>query len=108
MEIGVLMLLYLNKAWQREQELAELNNRDASLPAAIIHGASQRLRPILMTSISTMVGLLSIMFLEGTGSQVIHRIAAPMVGRMLSTLVLILLVLLVVFLLYKEVTMEKR
>jgi len=107
-EIGVLMLLYLNQAWQREQELAALNSRDASLPAAIIHGASQRLRPILMTAISTMVGLLPIMFSEGTGSQVMQRIAAPMVGGMLSTLVLILLVLPVVFLVYKQVAMAKR
>jgi len=104
----VLMLLYLNQAWQREQELAALNSRDASLPAAIIHGASQRLRPILMTAISTMVGLLPIMFSEGTGSQVMQRIAAPMVGGMLSTLVLILLVLPVVFLVYKQVAMAKR
>jgi len=107
-EIGVLMLLYLNQAWQREQELAALNSREASLPAAIIHGASQRLRPILMTAISTMVGLLPIMFSEGTGSQVMQRIAAPMVGGMLSTLVLILLVLPVVFLVYKQVSMAKR
>jgi len=107
-EIGVLMLLYLNQAWQREQELAALNSREASLSAAIIHGASQRLRPILMTAISTMVGLLPIMFSEGTGSQVMQRIAAPMVGGMLSTLVLILLVLPVVFLVYKQVAMAKR
>jgi len=107
-EIGVLMLLYLNQAWQREQELAALNGREASLPTAIIHGASQRLRPILMTAISTMVGLLPIMLSEGTGSQVMQRIAAPMVGGMLSTLVLILLVLPVVFLVYKQVSMAKR
>jgi len=107
-EIGVLMLLYLNQAWQREQELAVLNGREANLPSAIIHGASQRLRPILMTAISTMVGLLPIMMSEGTGSQVMQRIAAPMVGGMLSTLVLILLVLPVVFLVYKQVSMAKR
>jgi len=61
-----------------------------------------------MTAISTMVGLLPIMFSEGTGSQVMQRIAAPMVGGMLSTLVLILLVLPVVFLVYKQVSMAKR
>ena len=103
-EIGVLMLLYLNQAWQREQQLAALNNRAASLPAAVMHGASQRLRPILMTAISTIAGLLPIMFSDGTGAMVMQRIAAPMVGGMLSTLVLILLVLPVVFLLYKQVT----
>ena len=77
-------------------------------PAAIIHGASQRLRPILMTAISTMVGLLPIMFSDGTGSMVMQRIAAPMVGGMLSTLVLILLVLPVVFLLYKQWSLAKK
>jgi len=107
-EIGVLMLLYLNQAWQREQELAVINNREPSLPTAIIHGASQRLRPILMTAISTTVGLLPIMFTDGTGSQVMQRIAAPMVGGMLSTLVLILLVLPVVFLLYKQMVIGKK
>ncbi len=103
-EIGVLMLLYLNQSWQREQELSKLEGRSACLREAIIYGASQRLRPILMTAISTMVGLLPIMYTEGTGSQVMQRIAAPMVGGMLSTLVLSLLVLPVVFFVYKSMT----
>jgi len=103
-EIGVLMLLYLNQSWQREQELAKLEGRQACLSQAIIYGASQRLRPILMTAISTMVGLLPIMYTQGTGSQVMQRIAAPMVGGMLSTLVLTLLVLPVVFFVYKNIS----
>ncbi len=106
-EIGVLMLLYLNQSWQREQELSKLEGRTACLREAIIYGASQRLRPILMTAISTMVGLLPIMYTEGTGSQVMQRIAAPMVGGMLSTLVLTLLVLPVVFFVYKNMTAMK-
>jgi len=107
-EIGVLMLLYLNQAWVREQKLAELESRPICLRQAIIYGASQRLRPILMTAISTMVGLLPIMFTQGTGSQVMQRIAAPMVGGMLSTLVLSLLVLPVVFFIYKQISETSR
>ena len=101
-EIGVLMLLYLNQAWQDEQASAQQHNRPSQLLTAVVNGACLRLRPILMTSISTIVGLIPIMFTSGTGSEVMQRIAAPMVGGMISTLVLTLLLLPVIFMLYKQ------
>ena len=100
-EIGILMMLYLNQAWQQCID----NNREvtlAQLVLAVEDGASARLRPILMTSLSSIVGLLPIMFASGTGSEVMQRIAAPMVGGMLSTLVLSLLLLPVLFYVIKK------
>ena len=99
-EIGILMMLYLNQAWARIAP-----NKDISfdmLSQAVQEGASARLRPILMTSLSSVVGLLPIMFADGTGSQVMQRIAAPMVGGMLSTIVLSLLILPTLFFFIKK------
>jgi Cu(I)/Ag(I) efflux system membrane protein CusA/SilA len=84
-EIGVLMVAYLNQA------CADLKPAQDPL-AAILDGASRRVRPIIMTASTVFVGLLPIMLSEGTGSEVMRRVAAPMVGGMISTLVLTLLI----------------
>jgi Cu(I)/Ag(I) efflux system membrane protein CusA/SilA len=65
-------------------------------------GAGRRLRPILMTSIATIAGLVPIMFGAGTGSDLMQRIAAPMIGGMVSTLILTLLVLPVAWMLVQR------
>lgn len=91
-EVGVLMVLYLNQALESRTD-------GESLQMAIQKGAIRRLRPIMMTTIATIVGLLPIMFGSGTGSEVMQRMAAPMVGGMVSALVLVLLLLPVVYLL---------
>ena len=75
---------------------------------AVIDGTSQRLRPIIMTATSTIVGLLPIMFLSGTGADVMQRIAAPMIGGMLTTTVLTLLVLPAIYSLVVEYLQEIR
>ena len=72
------------------------------LREAVLHGAGLRVRPVMMTTVSTIVGLLPIMFSTGTGAAVVSRIAAPMVGGMLSALVLTLLILPAVYLLWKQ------
>lgn len=95
-EIGILMLTYLNHA------LPQGDYGEEALSQAIIQGASLRVRPILMTSVATMAGLLPIMLGSGTGSEVMQRIAGPMVGGMLSTILMSLLVLPVVFLLWQR------
>jgi Cu(I)/Ag(I) efflux system membrane protein CusA/SilA len=64
---------------------------------AIFTATSQRVRPVAMTAISTMAGLLPVMLSSGTGSQVTHRIAAPMLGGMLTVMILNLLVLPVIY-----------
>ena len=97
-EIGVLMIEYLNQALRR----ARSEGTGADLPAVVREGAGRRLRPILMTSIATIAGLVPIMFGAGTGSDLMQRIAAPMIGGMVSTLILALLVLPVAWMLVQR------
>ncbi|MEH8145229.1 efflux RND transporter permease subunit [Aeromonas hydrophila] len=90
-ETGVLMLVYLNHAW--DDLVASGKPDQAGLHRAVIHGAALRLRPKMMTVATIIAGLLPIMWSHGTGSEVMQRIAAPMIGGMVSALVLTLLVL---------------
>ena len=90
-EIGVIMLVYLNQALKRYLEVGELTS--SSLQSAVIEGAVLRVRPVLMTTIATIAGLLPIMWGDGTGSEVMQRLAAPMVGGMVSALALTLIVM---------------
>ncbi len=95
-EMGVVLLVYLNQALSRHQDLAMREERAfnlADLRATVIEGALMRIRPIMMTVATVIVGLLPVMFGGGTGAEVMQRIAAPMVGGMASTLGLTLLVL---------------
>ncbi len=104
-EIGVVMLVYLNQALQSKLEKASSENRKLTLDElrdAIIEGALLRVRPITMTVAAIIVGLLPIMLGSGTGSEVMRRIAAPMVGGMVSATILTLVVLPAVFLLMKQ------
>ncbi len=90
-EIGVIMLVYLNQALKRYLEVGELTS--SSLQSAVIEGAVLRVRPVLMTTIATIAGLLPIMWGDGSGSEVMQRLAAPMVGGMVSALALTLIVM---------------
>ncbi|MCE2571313.1 efflux RND transporter permease subunit [Motilimonas eburnea] len=104
-EIGVIMLVYLNQAWhykkldakEREQAL-----NAADLASAIEQGAGLRVRPVMMTVLTVIIGLIPIMYGTGTGSEVMQRIAAPMIGGMASALMLTLLVLPAIFQLWKS------
>lgn len=100
-ETGVVMLLYLNLAWKERLRSGQAVTM-ASLIEAITEGALLRLRPKLMTVLTIIAGLLPIMLGSGTGSEVMRRIAAPMVGGMVSSTILTLLVLPAVFLLWKR------
>lgn len=111
-EIGVVMLVYLNHAFEKYQKMAKEENRTLTkedVKNAIIDGALLRLRPIMMTVSAIIGGLLPIMFLGGTGSEVMRRIAAPMVGGMISATLLTLIVIPAIFLLWKQykLTIEK-
>ena len=104
-EIGVLMLVYLNQSYQRTCEQVQLEQRTLSkvdVKQAVLQGAGQRVRPIMMTVAAIIVGLIPIMFGEGTGSEVMQRIAGPMIGGMLSSVILTLLVIPVIFMLWKS------
>ncbi|MFD3398892.1 efflux RND transporter permease subunit [Alteromonas macleodii] len=96
-EIGVIMLVYLNQYVSEALTSHATENgntkKDELVKTAIVHAASARLRPVMMTSLSIIVGLLPVLYATGTGSEVMQRIAAPMVGGMASALVLTLLVL---------------
>jgi len=106
-EIGVVMLVYLNQAL-REQIGDEQALSVKHVKQAVITGALQRIRPIVMTVMAVIAGLLPIMLGGGTGSEVMRRIAAPMVGGMLSTLLFSLILLPAVFLLWKTPKMKKN
>jgi Cu(I)/Ag(I) efflux system membrane protein CusA/SilA len=95
-ETAVVMLVYLDAAWAEARARCAAAGQlptAADLHAAVMHGAAQRLRPKLMTVCAIMAGLLPILWSTGTGSEVMRRIAAPMVGGMVSAAVLTLLVI---------------
>jgi Cu(I)/Ag(I) efflux system membrane protein CusA/SilA len=111
-EIGVIMLVYLNQAYHEAVEQHKNDNKPFTinaLVAAIIQGAGMRVRPVMMTVATVIIGLLPILYGDGTGSEVMSRIAAPMVGGMVSAIVLTLLVLPAVYLLWRttQLTQEK-
>jgi Cu(I)/Ag(I) efflux system membrane protein CusA/SilA len=106
-ETGVVMLIYLDIAYARfKAEAGPAFNR-RHLRGAIIEGAVMRVRPKMMTVISTMVGLLPIMWSHGTGSEVMKRIAAPMVGGMVSATILTLVVVPAIYGLWKGWKLKK-
>lgn len=104
-ETGVLMLVYLNHAW--DDLVASGKPDKAGLHRAVIQGAALRLRPKMMTVVTIIAGLLPIMWSHGTGSEVMQRIAAPMIGGMVSALVLTLLVLPVAYYLWRSRSLGK-
>ena len=104
-ETGVIMLIYLDHAWSAAVISAREQRRAPSLHdlyAAVMEGAVERVRPKMMTVTAIMGGLLPIMWGHGTGASVMKRIAAPMIGGMVSSTVLTLLVIPAVYSLWKE------
>jgi Cu(I)/Ag(I) efflux system membrane protein CusA/SilA len=109
-ETGVVMLIYLDHAWEAisAQRAAEGGKAAlADLYAAIMEGAVERVRPKMMTVVAIMAGLLPIMWGSGTGSEVMRRIAAPMVGGMVSSTILTLIVIPAIYALVKEFGVRK-
>ena len=104
-ETGVIMLIYLDHAWE---ELKTKRRAEGQVPGltdlyeAIMKGAVERVRPKMMTVVAIMAGLLPIMWGTGTGSEVMSRIAAPMVGGMISSTVLTLAVIPAIYALVKQ------
>ncbi|MCB1683607.1 MAG: efflux RND transporter permease subunit, partial [Pseudomonadales bacterium] len=103
-ETGVVMLVYLNQALHRQETEAQLQRRGLSLQdvrKAVLDGSVLRVRPVLMTVAATIAGLVPVMLGSGTGSEVMRRIAAPMVGGMISATLLTLIVIPALFLIWK-------
>lgn len=110
-ELGVVLLTYMNMAMTRRLELASSEKREmqtADVLEAIREGAMLRIRPILMTTMTVILGLAPIMLDHGTGSAVMQRIAAPMFGGMVSAMFLTLVVLPALYVLYKKWTLVGR
>ena len=108
-ETGVVMLIYLEHAWQEIQSRCSGEGRQPTrndLHAAIMRGAVERVRPKMMTVVAIMAGLLPILWGSGAGSEVMRRIAAPMVGGMISSAVLTLVVIPVIYALLKQRTLS--
>ncbi|MER2517954.1 MAG: efflux RND transporter permease subunit, partial [Candidatus Accumulibacter phosphatis] len=104
-ETGVVMLIYLDQSWQEitaKRRAEGVDPSAADLYHAIMEGAVERVRPKMMTVVAIMAGLLPIMWSSGTGSEVMSRIAAPMVGGMVSSTVLTLCVIPALYALVKQ------
>ena len=109
-EIGVIMLTYLNQAYAQVTLAAQKEKRSlkvSDIKEAVTLGAGQRVRPIMMTVSTVIIGLVPIMFSEGTGAEIMHRIAAPMIGGMFSAVILTLMVIPAVFLVWKSRGLKK-
>jgi len=105
-ETGLIMLLYLKLAFGRRQREGSLRS-PADLREVIVEGAAQRIRPKLMAVLTTMLGLVPIMWSTGTGADVMRRIAAPMVGGLVSSFLLQLTIYPAIFAIWKERSMRR-
>jgi len=109
-ETGVVMLIYLDHAWEAVKVKCRAEGRlpgVVDLYAAVMEGAVERVRPKMMTVVAIMAGLLPIMWGTGTGSEVMSRIAAPMVGGMISSTVLTLAVIPAIYALVKQWRLDR-
>ncbi len=106
-EFGVIMLIYLDSALDKYHQEGRLNNR-RDLKNAIMEGAVLRVRPKAMTVAVIIAGLLPIMLGSGTGSEVMQRIAAPMIGGMITAPLLSMFVIPAVYLLWKQRELRRR
>ena len=105
-ETGVVMLIYLDQAWDARR----LGGRQSvgELYLAIMEGAVDRVRPKMMTVTAIIAGLLPILWGSGAGASVMKRIAAPMVGGMVSSTVLTLIVIPAIYSLWKEALLRRE
>jgi Cu(I)/Ag(I) efflux system membrane protein CusA/SilA len=105
-EMGVVMLLYLDGAFEDAQRAGGIRTR-ADLIRAVYDGAVKRVRPVVMLSTATMAGLLPIMWSQGAGADVMKRIAAPMVGGVVTAVVVVLLVYPAIYYIWRGWRLER-
>jgi Cu(I)/Ag(I) efflux system membrane protein CusA/SilA len=106
-ETGMIMLLYLETSYHRRRVQGRMATR-ADLHDAIMEGAVQRVRPKMMTVMAILMGLLPIMWSSGTGADMMKRIAAPMVGGIVTSFILELLIYPAIYMLWKWWSEVKR
>lgn len=104
-ETAIIMLVYLNQSWNALMTRVESGETELSKQTiidTILQGATLRVRPVIMTAGSSIAGLLPVLYSTGTGSEVMSRLAAPMVGGMVTAIALTLLLVPVVYLLWRQ------
>ncbi|MDO9289505.1 MAG: efflux RND transporter permease subunit, partial [Thermodesulfovibrionales bacterium] len=106
-ETGVIMLLYLDLAYERWKKEGKLNSI-ADLKEAVMYGAVKRIRPKIMTVSVILAGLIPIMFSHGTGADVMKRIAAPMVGGVITSTILELVIYPAIYMIWKGREFKNR
>jgi Cu(I)/Ag(I) efflux system membrane protein CusA/SilA len=109
-ETAIVMLLYLNLAWDRRVLAAKEQGRPVDpqdIETAVFEGALLRLRPKLMTVATIFAGLIPIMYGDATGSEVMQRIAAPMLGGMATATILTLFVIPAIFVIWKRLALKR-
>jgi Cu(I)/Ag(I) efflux system membrane protein CusA/SilA len=104
-ETGIVMFLFLELAYQKWKEEGRLKTED-DLRDAILYGAVKRLRPKIMT-VATNLGLIPILFSTGAGADVMQRIAAPVIGGLLSSLALVLIIFPVIYMMWRGKELKK-
>jgi len=106
-EIGIVLIEYIDNAVAGRIDAASMRN-EKDLKEAVIEGTVQRLRPILMTVITTIVALVPIMFTAGVGAMAMQRIAAPVIGGLVTALLLTLLIIPSVYLIWRRHDLKKE
>jgi len=106
-ETGVVMLLYLRLSHDTRQRTGQLRT-EAELDEAIVEGAAKRIRPKVMTVMTMLIGLLPVLWSSGTGADVMRRVAAPMVGGLVSSFVLELIVYPAIYAVWKRRQLRAR
>ena len=109
-ETAIVMLLYLNLAWEKRKKLAISENRSLTpfdIEESVFEGALLRVRPKVMTVATIFAGLIPIMYGHGTGSEIMQRIAAPMVGGMVTATLLTLFVIPAIFVIWKRLALRR-
>jgi Cu(I)/Ag(I) efflux system membrane protein CusA/SilA len=109
-ESGMVMLVFLDQAFAviaKKRRIAGEKVVIEDLYEAVIQGAGSRIRPVMMTIVGSVVGLLPVMLSTGTASEVMRRIAAPMIGGMVSATILILIIFPAVYALIKEIPLRR-
>ena len=105
-ELGLLMMLYMDIAWQFYRDQGRMQNLN-DLRDAVVDGAAKRLRPKLMTGLALFMGLIPIMYSQGSGADVMKRIAAPMLGGVGVSLLMVLLVFPALFVIWRLPSVSK-
>jgi Cu(I)/Ag(I) efflux system membrane protein CusA/SilA len=101
------MLLYLDMSYDKWKKEGLLKTRN-DLKDAIMHGAVKRIRPKVMTGATILAGLIPVMFSDGPGADVMKRIAAPMIGGIVTSTLLELLIYPTIYLLWRERSLKKE